>query len=218
MRHPRGAVIAVLVAFISVALAGCVPTPTSKVRDTAQVIVDQLPNSSGRESASKWIEDFEKKTQTGTGTGNVIAPTWHYGPWAEWGPSSVAYSVDPVHSTVELDIAMLQVGTGGQGLTGEAAASYMCVHVVLDPGASASMSNASCPTDVRDRAASVAPYAGMVTLDGELHAYAKRQLPQLLGGDDGNRTRVISLEDLPEAATETRRREPRRAAESRRSQ
>ncbi len=169
MRPPASpSVVAVL------ALAGCAPTPTSKVRDAAQVIVTQLPNSSAPESASKWIRDFEKSGQTGTGTGNILAPTWYYGLWSDWGPSSAAYTVTSARSKVALDIALLAIGPGQAGLTGKTASSYMCVHVVLTPGRHAEMTNASCPMDVRERASAVAPYSMMVTFDGDLHADAGR--------------------------------------------
>jgi hypothetical protein len=157
---------------LTLVLSACVPTSTSSVLDAAQLVVTQLPNSSGPESATTWIRDFENRSQTGTAAGNILAPTWHGGPWPAWGPSSVAYSVGSARSKVVLDIALLAVGPDEAGLTGKPDSSYMCVHVVLDPGKHADMTNVPCPLDVQARASATAQYSTMVSLDGNLHADA----------------------------------------------
>jgi hypothetical protein len=166
--------LAIVGATIALALASCGPvTPTSKVRDAAQTMVTQLPNSSNPESAAAWLDAFSKKGQTGTGEGNIVGPTWHDGPFADFGiGGGSAYSATTAHSRVILDIAIMRVGPGEAGLSGKPDSAFMCVEVSLSPGRSADMTDTSCPTDVRDRASAKAQYTEMVTLGGDLHADA----------------------------------------------
>jgi len=170
VRSRRLAIAGVVV--VGLTLAGCVATSGTRGADIARAVVSQLPNSSRPEPAGTWLRDFETREQTGSGTGNVIAPTWHDGLWSNWGPSSAAYTVGTRGSHVVMDIAMLAIGPDQAGLSGKPASSFMCVHVVLDPGRSAAMTNTRCPDDVRDRAARVSTDPTPEILKQPLHSVA----------------------------------------------
>ena len=130
---PRSLAVAFVVSSLAAVLAGCSPTATGNLQLTAQTIVDQLPNSSDKETPASWIAEFQRRGFTGTELGTIVdvsTRTWDRKTLAN--DRSIAYVILDSGGVVHMDLAMLATGTTA-GVPGINDSSYTCARVKLSP-------------------------------------------------------------------------------------